>query len=242
MAGMTENRTYLRGIGFSVLLHLGLLGVALLLWMRPVPEPEPEKLLWEVDMFRSDESSAPDLTTPQPSGPEPESTAEPVMEEVDQPAAAPGADLGSLGAPAFGTPSIEAPGSVSAGTTAIPATSIGGTNLGAAWGGHGGSGPALGGMPPALGGSGSLIPTVRVPPTYPTEARKKKVEGWVKVEMTVTESGSVTDVRVREAKPPGIFDQAALAAVAQWKFRPYMEDGKPQRHRAAQTVRFELQD
>lgn len=101
------------------------------------------------------------------------------------------------------------------------------------------AGPAgMPGAPDALGGQ--LAAIVRIPPTYPMEARRKKIEGWARVEFTVLEDGSVAEVKVRNAEPPGVFDQAAADAIARWKFRPAQENGKPVRQRAAQTLKFEL--
>lgn len=103
--------------------------------------------------------------------------------------------------------------------------------------------PALdaGATPGATGLENSaLTPIVRIPPTYPMQARRLKTEGWVKLEFTVQEDGSVVDIKVRDAKPAGTFDQAAMAAIGQWKFRPAMENGKPIRKRAMQTLKFEL--
>lgn len=90
--------------------------------------------------------------------------------------------------------------------------------------------------------SGAAAPIVRIPPVYPLDARRQKIEGWVRVEMTIMEDGSVANVKVRKAQPGGIFEQAAIAAVSQWKFRPAVENGKAVRRRAGQTLKFELQD
>jgi protein TonB len=165
-------------------------------------------------------------------------------EAAEQPPTEPIADLDSIpptdnisAPPLFGMPSIAVPGTISAGTTAIPETSLFGSTLG---------GPTLGAAPPSAGRMGpssidvGLMPMVRIQPEYPLEARRQKLEGWVKVEMTVLENGSVTNVKIRDAKPAGVFDQAVLKAVAQWKFRPSTVDGKPARGKAVQTLRFNL--
>lgn len=101
--------------------------------------------------------------------------------------------------------------------------------------------PDAGSAPGAAGLENSaLTPIVRIPPTYPMQARRLKTEGWVKLEFTVREDGTVADIKVRDARPSGTFDQAAMAAIGQWKFRPAMENGKPVRKRAVQTLKFEL--
>ena len=54
----------------------------------------------------------------------------------------------------------------------------------------------------------------------------KKIEGYVKVAYDVSVDGSVTNVRVVESDPPGVFDEAAVAAVRTWRFHPAIDDGK----------------
>jgi TonB family protein len=61
---------------------------------------------------------------------------------------------------------------------------------------------------------------------YPESAHLKKVEGYVRVEYDITVDGAVANPRVVESVPPGIFDEAALAAVRSWRFHPAMRDGK----------------
>ncbi len=106
----------------------------------------------------------------------------------------------------------------------------------------GGSGPYLG---PMGGGNmnqdGDVIPVVRIPPMYPRRAAIAKIEGWVKLEFTITETGSVEDVKVVESKPPRVFDREAVRALYKWKFKPRIEDGVPMRRRATQTIDFKLE-
>jgi TonB family protein len=78
------------------------------------------------------------------------------------------------------------------------------------------------------------------PPSYPRRAEQSGVEGWVEVEFTVTESGAVADVSVRAASPAGVFDQATLSALLQWRYQPVMRDGRPIAQRARLRIRFAL--
>ena len=84
------------------------------------------------------------------------------------------------------------------------------------------------------------MPVSRTPPRYPYQAKRRGIEGWVRVSFTVTEDGTVADAVVEDADPPGVFEKAALAAVYQWKFKPRIVDGKATRGRAEQRVEFEL--
>jgi protein TonB len=55
-------------------------------------------------------------------------------------------------------------------------------------------------------------------PRYPVSALRRKIEGSVTVEFTVQPDGSVSSPRVLSANPAGLFEEAALAAAARWRF------------------------
>jgi protein TonB len=88
--------------------------------------------------------------------------------------------------------------------------------------------------------STNLIPLVRIPPRYPMRAARRRIEGWVKVEFTITEQGTVKDPVVVESHPADIFDRAALSAIRRWKFKPKIIDGVPFEQRAIQILKFKL--
>ncbi len=79
-----------------------------------------------------------------------------------------------------------------------------------------------------------------VPPTYPREAERQGLSGWVDVEFTVAPNGTTQDLVVRNAEPQRIFDQAAVDAVRRWRFEPVRRDGAAVAQRAAVRIRFEL--
>jgi TonB family protein len=79
-----------------------------------------------------------------------------------------------------------------------------------------------------------------VQPPYPPKAEKTGVEGWVELDFTVTETGAVQDVAVDAAKPPGVFEAAATAALLQWRFNPLVRDAKAVATRARIRIRFAL--
>ena len=72
---------------------------------------------------------------------------------------------------------------------------------------------------------GDILPIVKVSPVYPPAAVRRRQEGYVLVEFTVTETGFVADVLVVDAEPPEVFDSAALAAVSRYKYKPRVENG-----------------
>lgn len=63
-------------------------------------------------------------------------------------------------------------------------------------------------------------PIVSVQPTYPEQAKKDGIEGWVVLEFGVTANGTVENIRVVESHPSDVFDAAAKKAVAKWRYMP----------------------
>jgi|TARA_B100000315_G_scaffold113616_1_gene104150 protein TonB len=80
-----------------------------------------------------------------------------------------------------------------------------------------------------------------VGPVYPEDARTAGVEGSVVVRYDLSNRGEVRNLWVVHSEPPGVFDEAALAAVARWRYRPPTLDGVPQKVRNIEsTVTFAL--
>lgn len=88
--------------------------------------------------------------------------------------------------------------------------------------------------------STGVVPLERVPPKYPMRAANRHIEGWVKVEFTITTSGDVKNAEVVEAEPVDVFDDAALEAIEQWKFKEKIVNGVAVEQRAVQTLQFKL--
>ena len=63
----------------------------------------------------------------------------------------------------------------------------------------------------------------KVDPKYPEEALKVKVEGKVMIEATTSVDGDVVKAKVLQGHP--LLRQAALEAIKQWKYEPYIVDG-----------------
>ena len=81
----------------------------------------------------------------------------------------------------------------------------------------------------------------RMPPVYPMGAKRRGIQGWVKVRVVVDARGGVEDVEVIEARPPGVFDESVIRSVRGWRFKPGTVGGVPVRAQAQTTVRFELE-
>jgi TonB family protein len=92
-----------------------------------------------------------------------------------------------------------------------------------------GAGDAGSDLPVAAGGGvirPEVIESSRVIPVYPEEAQRAGLEGLVVLKVVIDERGRVGDVEVMRSVGHG-FDEAAVAAVRQWKFRPATRNGKP---------------
>ena len=89
-------------------------------------------------------------------------------------------------------------------------------------------------------GANQLALVKSVQPQYPAKAEKSGVEGWVELDFTVTDTGIVQDVAVNAAKPPGVFEAAATAALLQWRYKPLVRDAKAVATRARIRIRFAL--
>ncbi|RTR06000.1 energy transducer TonB [Halomonas nitroreducens] len=79
--------------------------------------------------------------------------------------------------------------------------------------------------------------TRRVPPEYPSRARRRGLQGHVVVQFIIAPDGRVEagSITVVEADPRGVFDRAARRAIADWRFAE--ADG---RRRARQRLEFQL--
>lgn len=102
-----------------------------------------------------------------------------------------------------------------------------------------GSGVGTGG---SLAGSmdSDLVPLQRIPPTYPAEARRAGVSGYVTIDVTVNPDGSVRKARVVDAKPKGLFEAAAVTAIQKWRFKAKTVEGKGVEYHGMQTIKFDL--
>jgi periplasmic protein TonB len=65
----------------------------------------------------------------------------------------------------------------------------------------------------------------RVQPVYPPIAKLSNLFGQVVVDMTVGENGAVEQADVVSGNP--ILGGAAKTAAKNWKFQPFLSDGKP---------------
>jgi protein TonB len=77
-----------------------------------------------------------------------------------------------------------------------------------------------------------------VPPQYPPEAGRARIEGTVVLMALIDKDGTVKDVRVESGLP--LLAQAAIDAVKQWRYKPYLMDGEPVEVDSRITINFTL--
>lgn len=78
------------------------------------------------------------------------------------------------------------------------------------------------------------------PIEYPPKARARGITGFVLFNLLITPNGDVEKAQILESVPSGVFDDAALASVTQWKFEPAMYKGKSVKVWAKQKISFNL--
>ena len=83
-----------------------------------------------------------------------------------------------------------------------------------------------------------LKQTQYVEPTYPTAAIAGSLTGSVEVQFVVEPDGTTSAVTITGARPAGIFEQAAIDAVRQWRYQPFKGEGR----RARITLTFTGRD
>ena len=79
-----------------------------------------------------------------------------------------------------------------------------------------------------------------VEPVYPRKAEAQGIQGWVEMDFTVTESGAVKDITIHALSTPGTFENAAVNALSQWRYKPVIRDSKAVAQRARIRIRFKL--
>ncbi|SRR5258708_3644388 len=75
-------------------------------------------------------------------------------------------------------------------------------------------------------------------PIYPPIARSARVEGTVALQAVISKFGTIENLRV--VSGPAMLQQAAIDAVKQWRYRPYMLDGDPVEVETTINVIFSL--
>lgn len=80
------------------------------------------------------------------------------------------------------------------------------------------------------------------PPQYPRRALRRHEEGTVKLKILVKADGSAGKVTVAKSSGYGALDDAAVAAVKKWQFKPARRGDTPIPGYALQTITFKVPD
>lgn len=102
---------------------------------------------------------------------------------------------------------------------------------------------ALGGGDDPFGAGGidsPPQPVAKSQPVYPSSLLSKGIGGKVVVACMVDASGKVTSAKIRNSSGNRALDDAALAAVRKWKFKPAVRNGKAAKATALVPFNFEV--
>ena len=64
-----------------------------------------------------------------------------------------------------------------------------------------------------------IYPTIRIEPTYPIDAAKEGVNGYVQLSFDINPEGKVSNVMVTKSSPVGVFEDSAVTALKQWQYQ-----------------------
>ena len=95
--------------------------------------------------------------------------------------------------------------------------------------------------PVSLASDLSVSCPVRTTPTYPALARRMGEEGEVVLRVELSEDGQIASARVATSSGFRRLDEAALAAIKNWRCNAAQREGQPVRAVAIQPFTFSLE-
>jgi periplasmic protein TonB len=98
--------------------------------------------------------------------------------------------------------------------------------------------PKLAPKPPRISAMMDGYLTHRIQPTYPPMAKQARIQGPVEIAALISKQGTIENLQVLSGHPMLI--AAALDAVKQWRYRPYVLNGDPIEVNTKITVTFIL--
>src|SRR6266699_2016954 len=78
----------------------------------------------------------------------------------------------------------------------------------------------------------------KVQPTYPPLARQARIQGQVLLQAEISKDGTIQHLRLISGHP--MLTSAAIEAVKQWRYKPYILNGEPVEVETQITVNFTL--
>ncbi len=85
-----------------------------------------------------------------------------------------------------------------------------------------------------------LFKTPPTPPSYPSMARRRGLEGTVVIEVSLDALGLQTELRIQKSSGNPLLDSSAVNAVRNWRFLPHQLEGLAIASRVQIPVRFKL--
>ena len=89
-------------------------------------------------------------------------------------------------------------------------------------------------------GVASGLIVTKVPPQYPADAREKRVQGTVVLKVNIDKEGNVYKTELISGHP--LLAPAAIEAVRQWKYKPYLLNGTAVEVETQVQVNFVLKE
>lgn len=80
------------------------------------------------------------------------------------------------------------------------------------------------------------------PPIYPLEAKEAKLQGTVKLQVTVAADGTVSNIKIISPPLGKGLEREALDAVKAWKYNPATKNGKPVERTIGEDINFSLSE
>lgn len=250
-----SNARWWKSSGMAIALHLGI--VAALVWLAPSPSElklgrgEMPAMQVSVVQLPPKPQQQPPAAAPEPQQAQPEPpppVVEPPKPETPKPAPKPLEKAVPKKSPkpkpkpkpqpepVQETPAQPAP---PAPTPKPAAPVVGESTPGAQAAPTGTQGPA--GLPTGSLDDSDIKPLRMDSPVYPPIAKRRSIQGYVKVLFTVTSDGRIEDIQVLESSPPRVFDDAVRQAMGRWRFEPRVSGGQITARQATRTIRFNLQ-
>jgi periplasmic protein TonB len=78
----------------------------------------------------------------------------------------------------------------------------------------------------------------RVNPVYPPLARQARIQGVVVLKVFISKTGDVEDVQLVSGHP--LLAPAAIEAIKQWKFKPFLSNDEPMDVETTAQVNFRI--
>lgn len=239
LPSLTEPPSGLPRVSVSLLggitLGLALFWFLQMLLVMPAPGLKPKQIVQVVELVEPEEEK-----------PQPPSGGSPPPPMALPPPPPSLASLSELTVPIADLPDVTA----SAPSLDFSPNLSAGKGFGTAFSGFSGKGSGTGSGSGAGSGFGTgqgfkgatLVPLSTQRPQNPPVACQRAIKGWVQVVYIVNGDGRVSDIKIVDADPKGVFEAATIAGVSTWLYERYYVSGKPVAREVTQRIEFAPED